>query len=72
MILLIPLYMVPFAIVVAKGVVGFDLYPVIGIFFWKIIAPWSVVGTAIVLLITWPEMKRLRRISEDLKTIQDF
>lgn len=72
MILLIPLYLLPFAIVVAKGVIGFDLYPLISTILWKIVVPWSVVGTAIVLLITWPEMKRLRKISEDLKEIQEF
>lgn len=72
MVVLIPLYVLPFFIVVAKGFLGIDLFPLISIAFWKIIVPWSVVGTLIVFLITRGEMKRLREISNDLRTIRDF
>ena len=72
MIILIPLTIIPFFIVIAQGFAGFDLYPLLSAVSLKIVLPWSVVGTIIVLLISRAESRKLKRISQSLKEIRDF
>jgi hypothetical protein len=72
MVILIPLYIIPFGLVVAKGVLGVDLFPLLSVISFKIIASWSIIGTLIVFLITRGEMRRLKKVGEDLKTIREF